>query len=256
VAEVSGANVDNKTKLELLKQEQAQIKLENEAKVEEAVAAAAATVVTESPVPSMKPEKIAEPMSPEKDFAAAQAAKEKLVDKATVLSPETEMISAVEIKEINQLIENLPASSSKQVKAEIDELKKDVSEYQEDVKEIEQMTQASDSKSKLTETKSAKLLSKRVSKLLSDVDTLVVKLEKESSKTAPSTDKAHHNTVSIQELIETIKRLKGISTQDKEKKLVQILQSLDKDKDGRIDDINDVLKVKNKLAVLFCLQAF
>lgn len=43
----------------------------------------------------------------------------------------------------------------------------------------------------------------------------------------------------------TIKSLKGVSNDLKEKKFIDVLQSLDKDKDGRIDDINDVLKVYN-----------
>ena len=56
------------------------------------------------------------------------------------------------------------------MKAEIDELKKDVDEYKEDVKEIQEMTiQSGRGATKLTETKSAKLLSKRVQKLLSEV---------------------------------------------------------------------------------------
>ena len=119
-------------------------------------------------------------------------------------------------------------------------------EYKEDVKEIEEMTiQSGHGATKLIETKSAKLLSKRVQKLLGEVDSLVAKIEKEET-TTPKTIKegATKNAVSIHELVETIKRFKGISSQDKEKKLMHVLQSLDNDKDGKIDDLNDVLKVK------------
>jgi hypothetical protein len=49
--------------------------------------------------------------------------------------------------------------------------------------------------------------------------------------------------VSIDEVIKTIRRLKLVSNEEKEKKVIQVLESLDMDKDGRIDDINDVLKV-------------
>lgn len=252
VAEISGASVDNKTKLELLKQEQVQIKLENaatEAAAAAATQAEAASVPAQStsespakqhpsPVPSMRPETIASSL-PEKDFAEQQIKKETLVDKATVI------ITANEAKEIGDIIESLPKSASKQVKAEIDELKKDVDEYKEDVKEIEEMSiQSGHGATKLTETKSAKLLSKRVQKLLSEVDTLVAKIEKEDTSAPLAAGKrATTNAVSIDELMETIKRFKGASSQDKEKKLMHVLQSLDKDKDGKIDDLNDVLKV-------------
>lgn len=122
VAEISGASVDNKTKLELLKQEQVQIKLENAATEAAAAAATQAEAASApaqstsespakpqpSPVPSMRPETIA-PSSPEKDFAEQQIKKETLVDKATVI------ITANEAKEIGDIIESLPKSASKQV---------------------------------------------------------------------------------------------------------------------------------------------
>ena len=43
--------------------------------------------------------------------------------------------------------------------------------------------------------------------------------------------------------MDTIKKIRGVSDDVKERKLMQVLQSLDTDKDGKIDDINDVLKV-------------
>lgn len=41
----------------------------------------------------------------------------------------------------------------------------------------------------------------------------------------------------------TIKRIRGVSDAVKEKKLMEVLQTLDQDRDGKIDDLNDVLKV-------------
>lgn len=107
-------------------------------------------------------------------------AKEMLVDKAQVIDASYELLTPNEIKEINQIIENLPSNEKKQVKAEIAELKKDVEEYKEDVKEVEELSQVDTSTAKLTETKSAKILSKRVQKLINDVDMIVDKLEKEA----------------------------------------------------------------------------
>ena len=50
--------------------------------------------------------------------------------------------------------------------------------------------------------------------------------------------------MSIDELMSTIKRIRGVSDTVKEKKLMEVLQTLDQDRDGKIDDLNDVLKVK------------
>jgi LETM1 and EF-hand domain-containing protein 1, mitochondrial len=241
IAEVSGEKVDNKIKLELLKQEEAEIKLEKS--VEQA-----APQPTPSPVPAAAPTPIeSEQLGKEKVFEQATVdSKEKLVDKAQVLTSAAtqELLSPKEIKEINQIIENLPSTEKKQVKAELDELKKDVSEYKEDIKEVEQLT-AAESKVKLTETKSAKRLSKRVEKMISDLDGLLVKLEKESATPNVTADSSSSkNSVSIDELLSTIKKIRGVSNDVKEKRLVQVLQSLDMDKDGKIDDLNDVLKVK------------
>jgi LETM1 and EF-hand domain-containing protein 1 len=181
IAEVTGAVIDNKTKLEVLKQEDAEIKLENAAtKKEETV----------EPEPAARPEVVAKPAASEKDFAAEQLAKETLVDKAPVMTTatsakkakvDTEELTPVEIKEINKIIENLPSAEESQVKAEIAELKKDITEYKEDVAEVEELTKSTDKTVKLTETKSAKLLSKRVQKLLTDMDSLMGKIEAEKA---------------------------------------------------------------------------
>lgn len=41
----------------------------------------------------------------------------------------------------------------------------------------------------------------------------------------------------------TIKKIRGVSNDVKEQKLKEVLSTLDKDRDGKIDDLNDVLKV-------------
>lgn len=154
LAEMSGSKIDNAVKLQLLKAEDAEIKQEEK---------------------EAETEKIVEAVVLEKDFAQEQLSKETLVDKATTM-----IISPEEIKEITQIIENIPSNEKSQVRAEIAELKKDVDEYKEDVMEVEQLASAT----KLTETKSAKLLGKRVQKLISDMDKLVQKMESENGDVA------------------------------------------------------------------------
>ena len=154
-----------------MKIEEKEINLE---KVETA-ATAQIPVTHESPVPSTKPQPIATSKIEEKDFAAAQLAKETLVDKAPIM--QSDVLTPVEIKEINKIIENLPSSEKQSVKSEIVELKKDVSEYKEDIKEVETMSQTKQTVA-LKETKAAKALGNRVSKLIADIDQIVDKMEK------------------------------------------------------------------------------
>jgi LETM1 and EF-hand domain-containing protein 1 len=202
VTEVAGGKVDNTTKLELLKQEQDAIKQENAAKEIEHK-----KKPVESTVPAMKPAEIPKSTTPEVDFAAQQIAKEKLVDKATVMTDGTpapsaaetaaaaaaadssEVISPGDIKEINDIIEDIPHVETKQVKAEIAELKKELTEYKEDVKEVEELSEklgVDKNAIKLKETKAAKALSKRVQKLLGDMDKLMVKIEQEETVAKPA----------------------------------------------------------------------
>lgn len=222
--------------MELLKQEEKEIKLEKSTEPEKLVDKAKVPIHAADTLAAK--EAIQAATSKEQDFAAQQLEKEKLVDTAKVIGEE--VISSKEIKEINELIESSPLAKEKQVKTEIEELKKDVSEYVEDIKEVEQLS-LKENQAKLTESKSAKILGKRVQKLLSDIDKLVDKLEKQ----VPEQEKlsSTKNSVSIDELVETIKKIRGVSNDVKEKRLLKILTSLDMDKDGKIDDLNDVLKV-------------
>ncbi|RNA33613.1 LETM1 and EF-hand domain-containing [Brachionus plicatilis] len=179
IAEATGAKIDNRIKLELLRQEQDEITKEHD------------------------------------------------VERRIYLEGE---IGPGDIRELNDIIENMPANERKQFKGEIDELKKDIDEYDEDVKEVEQFNK------KLTQTRSARIMNKRIKKLITDLETIMDKIDTDGIQVPNKDD----NMVSIDELVETIKRIKGPSS---EKKIVEILKSLDTDKDGKLEDLNYVLKV-------------
>ena len=194
---MTGEKVDNVIKLEVLRQEETEIKLEKAAKEQAKVPLETVTQATQQqqqPVPAMKPsvEAVTSSEAAAATFADAQLKREVLVDKAKVLGVDEsgkELLTSSEIKEINQMIESLPANEKIQVKAELAELKKDVSEYNEDVREVEELTAAAAganaaTSAKLTETKSAKRLSKRVQKLIDDMENLVERLERESAATS------------------------------------------------------------------------
>ena len=189
IAEASGAKLDNRIKLELLKQEEDEIRKEREIEVKET----------------------------------------KLDDEQRRIYLDGE-ISPGDIRELNDIIESMPTNERKQFKGELDELKKDIDEYDEDVKEVEQFN------NKLTQTRSAKIMNKRIKKLIVDLETIMDKIDTDSIQLSKQDD----NMVSIDELVETIKRIKGPSS---EKKILEILKSLDTDKDGKLEDLNYVLKV-------------
>jgi hypothetical protein len=56
--------------------------------------------------------------------------------------------------------------------------------------------------------------------------------------------------VSIDEILAAIHQIQGISSEVKEKKILEVLESLDKDHDGKIDDLSDVVKVREKNVVV------
>lgn len=49
--------------------------------------------------------------------------------------------------------------------------------------------------------------------------------------------------VSIDEILAAIHQIQGLSSEIKERKILEVLESLDKDHDGKIDDLSDVVKV-------------
>lgn len=254
IAEISG-EMDNTIRLKLLKQEEDQIKQEQienvkeETKVTEKKKKVEKVKETEplveeepldtkSQVPSMRPEVV----TPIETLDLSETLKsEIIIDRAqTFMSDKLDtqdLLTPTDIKEISQIIDNLPQSEKSIISDEIYELKKDVDEYNEDVKEIEEL---SSSQSKLTETKSAKILSKRVQKLISDMDVLMANLCTTNKSGQPTASK---NNISIEELMSAITMIRGQSDESREKKLLDILKSLDSDNDGRIDDLSDVIKV-------------
>lgn len=246
IAEMSGTKVDNTVRLSLLKEEDNQIKLENiEHDVEELkdieqkqVSEPTKTEVKPEPVPSTKPE-IIEPI---KTVDLSQTIKrEELIDRAQVFLnnnlKSTELLTPKEIKELSQIIDNLPANQKAIISDEIDELKKDLEEYNEDVKEVKEMT-SSQSQSGLTETKSAKILNQRVQKLINDMDILIHNLDDKKSAQTES-----KNMVSIEELMSGISQIKGQINETESKKLLDVLKTLDTDFDGKIDNLTDVIRV-------------
>ncbi|XP_072353610.1 mitochondrial proton/calcium exchanger protein isoform X7 [Scyliorhinus torazame] len=216
VAEVECDKVDNKAKLEATLQEEAAIKRENQER---------------------ELERMAE---------AAEKAKESLQVEARgeeITKEEIDMLSdaCTKLKEQKKLLTK--------EKEELEELKGDVQEYNEDLEEIKKELSKTGKETIVEESKASKLLTKRVNRMIGRIDTLIGELEKgkEVLDGQLDNDAASHtglyftfreNLISIDELISAMKQIQNIP----QHKLQKIAESLDENKDGRID-INDVIKV-------------
>ncbi|MGH0156828.1 UNVERIFIED_CONTAM: hypothetical protein FKN15_047726 [Acipenser sinensis] len=141
-------------------------------------------------------------------------------------------------------------------KEELEELKDDVQEYNEfmssslhafspvqDLEEIKKELSKTGQEETVQESKASKRLTKRVNRMIGRIGKIISELETDTKlldgqldiKTTPSTGE---NLISINELIDVMRQIQNIP----EHKLQCIAETLDENKDGKID-INDVIKV-------------
>ncbi|XP_041133775.1 mitochondrial proton/calcium exchanger protein-like isoform X7 [Polyodon spathula] len=212
VAEVECYKVDNKTKLEATLQEEAAIRKENEEREMERLA------------------------------DAAEKAKEVLQGEE-ITKEEIDMLSdaCTKLKEQKKLLTK--------EKEELEDLKDDVQEYNEDLEEIKKELSKTGQEDAMQESKASKRLTKRVNRMISRIGKIISELETDTklldgrldSKTTTSTSlyfSFSENLISINELIDVMRQIQNIP----EHKLQCIAETLDENKDGKID-IDDVIKV-------------
>ncbi|XP_078272017.1 mitochondrial proton/calcium exchanger protein isoform X2 [Rhinoraja longicauda] len=206
VAEVECDKVDNKTKLEATLQEEAAIKRENQ-------------------------ERMAEAAEKTKESLQVEARGEEITKE------EIDMLSdaCIKLQEQKKLLTK--------EKEELEELKDDVQEYNEGLVEIKKELSKTGMEKDVEESKASKRLTKRVNRMIGRIGQLIGELEagKEvldgqlgNGIMPPDGD----NIITTNELISAIKQIQNIPHH----KLQKIAESLDENKDGRID-INDVIKV-------------
>ncbi|KAK9401612.1 LETM1 and EF-hand domain-containing protein 1 mitochondrial [Crotalus adamanteus] len=116
-------------------------------------------------------------------------------------------------------------------KEELEDLKDDVQEYSEDLQEIKELTK-SGPEDLVEESKASKRLTKRVNRMIGQMDRIIQELERDTS--APIGE----NLISIHDLINVLKQLQEIP----ESKLNKLAEALDENKDGKIN-LDDVVKV-------------
>ncbi|NWH52730.1 LETM1 protein, partial [Fregata magnificens] len=261
VAEVEGEKVDNKARLEATLQEEEAIRKENEEKEMERMSEAAEKAKETLHVAAMEEVKSAVDlegaalqvkksqmaMDTEQELARADMAmhSETLKDTAPVLEGiKGEEITKEEIDMLSDACTKLQEQkkSLTKEKEELEELKGDIQEYNEDLQEIKELSKTGQEEV-VEESKASKRLTKRVNRMIGQIDKIINELET-SQKTVDvkldggDSPPAGENLISIAELINAMKQIQKIP----EEKLTRIAEALDENKDGKID-IDNVVKV-------------
>ncbi|KAM9286855.1 mitochondrial proton/calcium exchanger protein isoform 1-T1 [Cariama cristata] len=267
VAEVEGEKVDNKARLEATLQEEEAIRKENEEKEMERLSEAAekaketiqvaATKEVASAVDleaaALHVKKTQMAMATEQELARADVVmhSETLKDTAPVLEGiKGEEITKEEIDMLSDACTKLQEQkkSLTKEKEELEELKGDIQEYNEDLQEIKELSKTGQEEA-VEESKASKRLTKRVNRMIGQIDKIIneletsqktvdVKLDSGDSPPAGLCFLFRENLISIAELINAMKQIQKIP----EEKLTRIAEALDENKDGKID-IDNVVKV-------------
>ncbi|XP_074948162.1 mitochondrial proton/calcium exchanger protein isoform X2 [Phalacrocorax aristotelis] len=261
VAEVEGEKVDNKARLEATLQEEEAIRKENEEKEMERLSEASEKAKETLQVAAMKEAESAVDLEAialqvkksqmavdtEQEMARADMAmhSETLKDTAPVLEGlKGEEITKEEIDMLSDACTKLQEQkkSLTKEKEELEELKGDIQEYSEDLQEIKELSKTGQEEV-VEESKASKRLTKRVNRMIGQIDKIINELETSQKTVDVKLDvgdrpPAGENLISIAELINAMKQIQKIP----EEKLTRIAEALDENKDGKID-IDNVVKV-------------
>ncbi|KAM3940754.1 mitochondrial proton/calcium exchanger protein isoform 2-T2 [Leptodactylus fuscus] len=249
VAAVECDKVDNKTKLEATLQEEEAIRKEKEQeRLAEVAKESLQTAAKVEAAPELEPvsAEVTTSEAPRPEVASAHAADqaEVLIDTAPVLEgTKGEEITKEEIDILNDAFTKLKEQKKllTKEKEELSELKDDVQEYSEDLEEMKKELSKSGQEMVVEESKASKRLTKRVNRMIGQIDKIISELEIEDkvldagSGTSPPVGE---NLVSIHELINIMRHIQKIP----EQKLQRIAEALDENRDGKID-LDDVAKV-------------
>lgn len=139
-------------------------------------------------------------------------------------------------------------------KEEIKELKEEMAEYQEDIKELDQIKAEAKGQADIENikvSKGANRLFKKVNKMISKMDAVLLELEQSEKKVKQRIEslgpekqdvKDVEELVKIDELVAAIKQIQSVPDEHRLKRIAEILGKIDDDRDGAIK-IEDVLKV-------------
>ncbi|CAG9772608.1 unnamed protein product [Ceutorhynchus assimilis] len=232
--------IDNKIRLELIKEEEKKIKQERKEHKEEI------KKLEEKELLVDKAPTISASATPILEDTALRISTEKL-EKVEKAKEKEEDIHTKDIQIIEHAIDTVSKEKKLIVeKEEIQELKSEMADYKEDVEDLAKAT-ADTPKPEVQETKAAKRLFKSVNKMIGKMDKVLVELEKKEAQlkkdlTEDASDKKKEELLKIDDIIAAIQKIKDVPDQSRLEKIVKVLRKMDDDHDGSLK-IDDVLKV-------------
>ncbi|XP_054708538.1 mitochondrial proton/calcium exchanger protein-like [Uloborus diversus] len=239
IGEMEG-KVDNKTKLELIKQEEEAIKKETAERQQEL----------------LNEKKIAEPEKALDEELKDKA--EPLVDHAKELEDtdaavDKKQLSKEDFDELEDAIENIATEKKKLLieKEEIEDLKEEMAEYKQDIEELKDIVLET-GHTEIKQSKAAQRLSSKVNKMISKMDALLDSLNREKNTLQQQIDdkmkegvaivKERDDIISVNELVLAIRRIQKVSDDTKLQRIADVLEKMDVDRDGAVE-VDHVLKV-------------
>nr|XP_033806884.1 mitochondrial proton/calcium exchanger protein isoform X2 [Geotrypetes seraphini]XP_033806893.1 mitochondrial proton/calcium exchanger protein isoform X2 [Geotrypetes seraphini] len=250
VAAVECDKVDNKAKLEATLQEEEAIKKEKELK--RLAEAAERETKKEVELADLEAANINEKKSPI-DMVTEELPKVELEKHTEILIDKAPILEGIKGEEITkEEIEILSDACTKLIeqkglltkeREELEVLKDDVQEYNEDLIEMKKELTKVGQETVVEESKASKRLTKKVNRMIGQIDNIIDELKKEEKELDGFPDHdlntpVGENLISISELIGVMRQIQKIP----EQKLQKIAEALDENKDGKID-IDDVSKV-------------
>lgn len=203
IGELEG-KIDNKTKIEVLKDEERKIKeeleeqkaVEKEEKAKEEILVDKAKVIGETPI--------------------LQPAPKVLVKTATPATEEAPSISSKDVELIGEALESVSKDKKTLLveKETIKELKEEIEEYKEDVEELREVRAIS--KEKVGESRAAKILFKKVNTMIDQLDKVLNDFEKKEKQihVSDGSEKApvvNEDLVKIEDLINAVKKVSNLT---------------------------------------------
>lgn len=180
--------IDNRTKIELIKEEERKIKEEREEQKEEekeTLAKEQKEEVLVDPAPIITSDGIVKP-SPEEitkiivDQKIQQEKQQKIFQESVMQQADKTELTSSDLKVVGDALGTLSKDKKKMMveKQELEEIKEEIAEYQEDVQELNEIT-VMKNEEKLKESTAAKLLYRKVNKMINKLDLALEDLEKQ-----------------------------------------------------------------------------
>ncbi|KAL3184909.1 hypothetical protein MRX96_030800 [Rhipicephalus microplus] len=235
--------VDNRTKIEIIKQEEAAIQKEKEEIAVESEKLKAADQKPEEEIKEILEDKAAVITALEDDSKKKPSA------------PKKEELSKADLADIEDALEKIAAEKQELLieKEELEDLKEEMADYKQDVEELKDVV-VKTGKRDIQETKAAMRLYNRVNRIIGSMDHLIDKLNEErksmqiklDSSEGAASQKTKDNLIEINDLLLAMRRIQKSSSDTRLEMITDLLDTLDIDHDGAVK-IDHVLKVIDTL---------